>query len=134
MYHLRVVFYWGQNNIGDYSLEDRISDNSEELFQRKAGRRSVLDMILVKWGTCSQAHILADACCSSRKADVILSSNDFHAFLDMVICKKIGFIKYSPENTHLKACSASSPQSAECLLPEFLSGCIEGQQLQWLVS
>ena len=44
------------------------------------------------------------------------------------------FIK-SSENIYLKACSASSSQSTERLIPdlhpELLSGDVEGQQLQW---
>ena len=36
-------------------------------------------------GTCTQAHILAEACCQSRGADVTI--NDFSAFIDMRKCK-----------------------------------------------
>ena len=39
---------------------------------------------------------------------------------------------------YLKSCSASFSQSIECLIsdlcPELLSGCVEGQQLQWPVA
>ena len=59
-YELRVKFYLGQNQ--DYSPGERISDSSEKLLQR-VGERSVLCMILVKGGRCSQAHLLAEAYC-----------------------------------------------------------------------
>ena len=52
-------------------------------------------VVLVKWGTCRQAHILAEghcqsqeSCCQSQGADVFI--NDFSAFLDMRRCKKSG--------------------------------------------
>ena len=52
--------------------------------------------------------------------------------------QEFGLIKSSPENICLKACSASFPQSTECLIPdlcpELLSGCVEGQRLQWIVT
>ena len=50
--------------------------------------------------------------------------------------QEFGLIK-SSENIYLRACSASFPQSTECLIadlhPELLSGDVEGQQLQWLM-
>jgi len=49
------------------------------------GERSVLYIILVKWGTCSQAHVLAEACSYSRGADVTMK--DFSTFIDMGRCK-----------------------------------------------
>ena len=46
--------------------------------------------------------------------------------------QEIGFIKFSPENIYLKACSARFSRSTECLIPELhpelLSGCVKGQQ------
>ena len=48
--------------------------------------------------------------------------------------------KYLLLNTsnYLKTCSASFSQIPECLIaylhPELLSGCAEGQQLQWLLT
>ena len=51
--------------------------------------------------------------------------------------QEFGLIK-SSENVYLKACSASFPQSTECLVPdphpELLSGDVEGQQLQWILT
>ena len=50
----------------------------------------------------------------------------------------IGLTKSSPENVYLKAYSASFSQSTEYFPPdlhsELLSGCVEGQWLQWAVT
>ena len=48
--------------------------------------------------------------------------------------QEFGLIKSSPENIYLKASSASSSQSTECLPPELLAGDVEGQWLQWLMT
>ena len=52
--------------------------------------------------------------------------------------QEFGFIKSNPEIVYLKACPASFSQSIECLIPdlytELLSGGVEGQRLQGLVS
>ena len=52
--------------------------------------------------------------------------------------QEIGLIKPCLENSYLRACSASFSQGIESLIPHFhpelLLGCVEGQQLQWLVT
>lgn len=52
--------------------------------------------------------------------------------------QEFGFIKFSPENIYLKVCFCQFTQSTEHLIPElrpeFFSGCVEGQQLQGLVT
>ena len=53
-------FIWVK--IRNYSPGERISDSSEKLLQ-KVGEWSMLCMILVKGGRCSQAHLLAEAYC-----------------------------------------------------------------------
>ena len=75
MWELWVKFYLGQKE--DYSPGDSISDSSEELLQRGGGKVSII-YDFSEGGTCSQAHILAEACCWSRGADV---TDDFSAFL-----------------------------------------------------
>ena len=49
--------------------------------------------------------------------------------------QEIGLIASSPENIYLKAYATSFSQSMEYhipdLHPELLSGCVEGQPLQW---
>ena len=70
------------------------------------------------------------------KADVIV--NGFIVFLDMKRCKNLGLQKsYLKISNYLKSCSVSIFQSTECLIPdihpEFLSGGVEGQQLQQLM-
>ena len=50
--------------------------------------------------------------------------------------QEVGLIR-SPENIYTKAYSVASSQSTECLIPdhpELLSGCVEGQRMQWLVT
>ena len=51
------------------------------------------------------------------------------------ICLKKNLLKTS---NYLKACYASFSKTTECLIPdlhpEFISGHIEGQKLQWLVT
>ena len=54
--------------------------------------------------------------------------------LGMETCKT-RFVTFSPENIYLGAGSANSLEHEvpyPDLLPEFLSGCIVGQRLQWL--
>ena len=60
IWELWVKFYLGQNE--DYSPGDSISDSSEKLLQRGGGKVRVL-YDFSEGGTCSQAHILAEAYC-----------------------------------------------------------------------
>ena len=57
IWELWVKFYLEQNK--DYSLEDSISDCSEELLWRGGVEVSIY-MVLVKWDAFNQAHILAE--------------------------------------------------------------------------
>ena len=41
--------------------------------------------------------------------------------------KELGLIKSSPEKIFLKACTASFPQSTECLIPDFHSELLSGE-------
>ena len=47
---------------------------------------------------CNQAHILVEGYCKSQGTDILV--NDFSAFLSMKRYKKLGFIKFSPENNY----------------------------------
>ena len=60
------------------------------IYQRGKGKVSIYiyDFREGGQGKCSQAHILAKACCWSREADVAI--NDFSAFLDMRRYNKLG--------------------------------------------
>ena len=52
--------------------------------------------------------------------------------------QEIWLMKPCPENSYLRVCSASFSQGIEYLIPDFhpelLLGCVEGQQLQRLVT
>ena len=63
MWELWIKFYLGPNE--DYSLEDSLSNSSEELSEEARGGPA--HVISVKKDVCSQAHILADSCCSSQE-------------------------------------------------------------------
>ena len=41
--------------------------------------------------------------------------------------KELGLIKSSPEKIFLKACTASFPQSTECLIPDFHPELLSGE-------
>ena len=49
----------------------------------------------IKGGTCSQARVLAEACCCSQGTDVII--DDFSVFLDMERCKNWAHKIFSPK-------------------------------------
>ena len=58
MYNVRAKFYLGQNE--DYGPETASQKALRDCSEEVRGK-SVLDRILVKRHTCSQAHILAEA-------------------------------------------------------------------------
>ena len=60
MHHVRVVNYLEQNE--DYSTGDSLSGTSEELL-RRCRKKVNTTYDFSEGGTCSQAHILAEACC-----------------------------------------------------------------------
>ena len=71
----------------DYSLGDKISDNSKVLIPKRQEEKSVLHMVLLK-GVSARKHISwQKVVASDRGADV--SINDFSAFLHMRRCKKL---------------------------------------------
>ena len=76
------MFYLGQNT--DYGPGDSISDSSEEPLQRGRGKVSVMYDFREE-GPVHQAHVVAEAGCWSRGADV--TAHDFTAFLDTRRCK-----------------------------------------------
>ena len=116
--------------------QETASQKALRNFSKEVGGRSVLYISIMKGDTCSEARILAEGCCLSRGADV--SVNDFSAFLDMRRYKNLDLKNLLKIFNYLKICSASFSQSTACLIPdlhpEFFSGCVEGQRLQWLAT
>ena len=124
MWELRVKFHLGQNK--DCSPEDNTSVNSERLFQRGSGERTVHMWFWQRGNTCNQTHIFfVENFCWSHEAsaswetpETIVTMKDFIALLDMRIDKnwahKISSWEYWPSKD--LSCKVPRVPSASFLL------------------
>ena len=128
-WELWVKFYLGQNE--DYSPGDSLSDSSEEVLWRGRGKVGVI-YDFSEGAMSSYTHILHSH--EEQMSPLMI----LVLFQDVRRCKKLSSYSLLKISNYLKAYSASFSQSTECLLPdlhpELLSGCVEGQRLQWLVT
>ena len=134
MHKMRVVseVLFGANE--DHTPKDSTLASSEKLLQVE-GKVSAIHGF-IKGGTCSQARVLAEACCCSQGTDVII--DDFSVFLDMERCKNWAHKIFSPKYlTIWRLVLLAFSQSTACLTPELhpelLSEGVE-DQLNWFMT